>query len=355
MKIPTLVFTITLSLAAILPVAAADKPLAPVISAKDAWERDHPGVAPEANPYFYPNSEQEKAMLKPNLDNEKNVAAVVAAMPDKLTAVPKRKAKLFVYMGGQNPAAHKGGAAGFLILLREAARKYGAFELTECYDPNEIQEDTLKSYDAVIANNCIAGGKFGEYLVAYVKNGGGVFANHGTGHSAAVTGPLLNLASYGYSHWNGQPFPLKMVEPNNPLLAGLRYPVTPRKVMFGYPGPDGKKTFKEREVQVPKEFLTELNLATFNKEDAGYPVRVLLTLDDDHLPADWAELKEKFPHTPFIWIREYGKGRIYYTQFAHDIEPFKEPSVSRSILDGIQYVLGDLSAGEAPTKTQNEK
>ncbi len=48
------------------------------------------------------------------------------------------------------------------------------------------------------------------------------------------------------------------------------------------------------------------------------------------------------------WIRPYGKGRVFYTSFAHDQRAFLNKAVLAHILDGVQYALGDLKADDTP-------
>jgi hypothetical protein len=44
------------------------------------------------------------------------------------------------------------------------------------------------------------------------------------------------------------------------------------------------------------------------------------------------------------WIREYGKGRVFYCSLGHNAAVFRNKAVLGHWLAGIQYVLGDLDA-----------
>ena len=41
---------------------------------------------------------------------------------------------------------------------------------------------------------------------------------------------------------------------------------------------------------------------------------------------------------PVSWIREYGKGRLFYTNFGHREETYTNPVVMKHLYDGIYYM-----------------
>ncbi len=49
------------------------------------------------------------------------------------------------------------------------------------------------------------------------------------------------------------------------------------------------------------------------------------------------------------WIKDYGKGRIFYNAFGHENHIFWDPVILRHLLDGIQFVLGDLVCDTTPS------
>ena len=55
------------------------------------------------------------------------------------------------------------------------------------------------------------------------------------------------------------------------------------------------------------------------------------------------------------WLREYGKGRLFYCSLGHNRGVFWTPGILQHYLDGIQYAMGDLKADATPSaklKTQ---
>ena len=51
---------------------------------------------------------------------------------------------------------------------------------------------------------------------------------------------------------------------------------------------------------------------------------------------------------PVAWIRQYGKGRVFYTSVGHNPPVFWEPRMLEMFLAGVQYALGDLKADATP-------
>ena len=49
------------------------------------------------------------------------------------------------------------------------------------------------------------------------------------------------------------------------------------------------------------------------------------------------------------WLREFGKGRVFYCSLGHNNEIFWTPAILQHYLDGIQYALGDLKADATPS------
>ena len=52
---------------------------------------------------------------------------------------------------------------------------------------------------------------------------------------------------------------------------------------------------------------------------------------------------------PVSWLREFGGGRVFFSNFGHREDTFWQPAVLQHFLDGIQYALGDLDADATPT------
>jgi len=50
-----------------------------------------------------------------------------------------------------------------------------------------------------------------------------------------------------------------------------------------------------------------------------------------------------------VWIKSYGKGRVFNSVLGHRPEFYSNPDLVKLILGGIQFVLGDLEADTTPS------
>ena len=303
---------------------------------------------------------------------------IVAALPDRLSVPVARKRKILVLTYRSGLSYHTPGSAGCLILLREAAKKYRAFELTERYKLDGIDATMLAEFDAVVMNNnhfSMRLGKYGfkgwhnaphtpeyqalvikrkgedekacnpfyrEVLPAYVKNGGGVIGFHAMllqeawGDKEMEYGAMFGGTIDGNVHpWiNGKIagpgsyglIPVKILEPNNPLTFAFRdVPTIPAATeLFSF--------------WLPKASM-----------DSS---RTLIRYDYDKRPDVTYNPKSMERSKDFagsiIWIKSYGKGRVFYNAMGHDEEIYSVPCVARADLDGLLYATGDLKVPDAP-------
>jgi len=70
-------------------------------------------------------------------------------------------------------------------------------------------------------------------------------------------------------------------------------------------------------------------------------LRVLVSID-------MAASKPQEPwHVPVAWVRDYGKGRVFYTNFGHNETTWKEPMFQAHMREGIAWALGRFDAPAA--------
>jgi type 1 glutamine amidotransferase len=103
-------------------------------------------------------------------------------------------------------------------------------------------------------------------------------------------------------------------------------------------------------VHEPNRRLTAMFPPRFRWKDEIYQydlrlkpenLRVLVSLD---MPASTP--KEPW-HVPVSWVRDYGKGRVFYTNFGHNDATWKEPMFQKHMLEGIAWSLGRFDAPAA--------
>jgi len=306
---------------------------------------------------------------------------IVAALPEKLSVPVARKRKILVLTYRTIGYSHTAGAAGYLIFLREAARKYGAFEITEAYKPDGIDAKMLAGFDVVVLDNMVyyyRTGKYGchnsmgnlcsgspeeinnrrttetavanalynELLPAYVKNGGSLVGVHAAAmiptfsgqdmdnmEFAAMLGGAVDPSCHPFKDgkiaWAGsyRGMKAKILEPNNPI------------------------TFAFRDVPPPEGFATELYSFWLPKASMDSS-RTLVRGDYEKIPGitynPKSEERCKDFTSSIIWIKSYGKGRVFYNAMGHDEEIYTVPCVVGADLDGLLYAAGDLKVPDAP-------
>jgi hypothetical protein len=82
-------------------------------------------------------------------------------------------------------------------------------------------------------------------------------------------------------------------------------------------------------------------------------VRVLMSLNMAECP-----IKKPY-HVPVAWAKEYGQGRMFYTNLGHNPETWTNPKFLESVEQGILWSLGKIDGNAAPnpelSKAQEEK
>jgi hypothetical protein len=62
-----------------------------------------------------------------------------------------------------------------------------------------------------------------------------------------------------------------------------------------------------------------------------------------------AACKTKMPyHVPVSWVKEYGQGRVFYTNLGHNAETWANKQFRESLLGGLRWVLRLEEADATP-------
>ncbi len=285
------------------------------------------------------------------------VERIRQALPARLTAPAASTRRVLVLTRDGYGALHVPGMGGLLTLLREAAQRYGAFALTELYSDEAIDAEMLESFDAVVLNNVGMAGRrevYNELLPAYVRNGGGLLAIHGSAllsmhHPDEEYNRMLGGfvdKSRVHPNEHGAPFPVRLPDPEHPLVAACGGDATAAEYTHRWLDHDvqQRKPFSVT-INAPNELADELYVF-HPKPNPDDSVRVLVGIAQ---PA-WKRFpdgRSSFTYS-VSWIKRYGDGRVYYTQLGHNMAVFSVPCVARALLDGLQYVAGDLQADARP-------
>jgi type 1 glutamine amidotransferase len=254
---------------------------------------------------------------------------IVAALPAKAPATPRQPRKLLIFNGSANhPSVPYADLAMQLM-----GEKTGAFTTTISGDPSVLQAESLKQYDAVYLNNNVGTqvDVFGtpelrQGFLDYVANGAGLVASHGT----SVASPKWTefgelLGATGASHRESDEKAIVHVEdPNHPItraFGGKSFELIDEFYRFQAP-------FSRERLRV----LLTIDPASVNEQQGRCYGRCLRD-DNDYAVA---------------WIRQHGKGRVFYNALGHNPDLFWDPRMLEMFLAGTQYALGDLDADATP-------
>ena len=254
-----------------------------------------------------------------------------AAIPNKPFAPPKKPRKLLVIESlegmSHNTIPHTN------VMIQRMGEKTGAWTTVFSNDLNNLRYPKVKEFDAVFLNSIV-----GEFLpdpamradlVRYVNEGGGIGGIHGTPWASRnwdEFAEMIGAQSAPHRIENGI---LKVYDKDNPIVRPFNYEDLP---------------FREEYYRFEDQGNGRLR---WDK------VRVLLVVDlDEKVPSStdkpWPGYRRPDKVYPVAWIREYGKGRVFYNSMGHMTETFMRPEIVGHFLVGMQYILGDVDANATP-------
>jgi type 1 glutamine amidotransferase len=278
------------------------------------------------------------------------LAKIEAAMPAQPRVSPQRPRKLLVYSFPESYHSSVPYGARALVAM---ARKSRAFEAVLTTNTASFEPENLKQFDAIFLNNITpiiklpkelflpgCGENFDKVsaseqgparqrnerlkrsVMDFVRGGKGLCGNHST------TDCFYEWREFGQmlgGYFDGHPWhekvTLELVDPQNPVNAafeGRSFQVT-----------DEIYQFKAPYTRDALHVLTRLDITKVNMSRPGV----------NRPDKDFA----------VSWVRDWGKGRVFYCSLGHREEIYFNPVVMQHYLDGIQFALGDLKADARPS------
>ena len=257
-------------------------------------------------------------------------AQIDAAAPRAPIVKPKKARKLLVtdiqMYSGHGTIPHGN------LMLELMAKYTGAFEPVFSNDQELLKYPKIKEFDAVFFNN-VCGMVHNDPevragLLRFVREGGGIAGNH------AVT--------YANNHWP------EFAE----MMGGWAGAHHTEKQVVKVDDPESPltKSFGAASFEHTDEFYHFPMYSPYSREKQ----RVLLSLDVEK--SDMATAGRFCPECTrtdhdygLAWIKEYGKGRTYFTPLGHTTIMYTVPAWTQHMLAAVQYVLGDLPADATPS------
>ena len=226
------------------------------------------------------------------------------------------------------------------------------FEVVASKDIHQFEKEALINYDAIVLNNTCSKPDhrhlFWDQLRAesnadsillmakaqeleaniheFVSNGGGLLLLHGgitTLNNSAKFSKLVG-ASFDY-HPPQQTIKVELENPNHPLVAAF-----PKE---GFSHVDEPYFYKNA--------YTDLNFTP------------LLYFENAKIHNQRTNLVLSSGKTYVAWIRPEGRGKVMYIAPSHNAQSFENPALLQFMLDGMQYVVGDVTCDESPIFTSS--
>ena len=258
-------------------------------------------------------------------------ASIDAAIPNKPIAPAKKPRKLLVIESLEGMSHNTIPLTN--VMIQRMGEKTGAWTTVFSNDLSNLRYPKVKEYDAIFLNSIV-----GEFLpdpalradlVRYVNEGGGLGGIHGSPWASRnwdEFAEMIGAQSAPHRIENGV---LKVYDKENPIVRPFNYEDLP---------------FREEYYRFESEGNGRLR---WDK------VRVLLIVDlDEKVPNStdkpWQGYRRPDKVYPVAWIREYGKGRVFYNSMGHMNETFMKPEIVGHFLAGMQYILGDVDANATP-------
>ena len=271
------------------------------------------------------------------IKNPEEIRRIEQAVPTQAAAKPAKPRRLLIFTlnvgyGGHPSITYANEA------FTQMGRRTGAFETVITNDPAVFERQTLESFDAVFFNNtvgnCFTNVAWRRNLQEFVSGGGGLMGVHGTSVAFTVwPGAVENWEEFGY------------------MLGarGAAHKDSDERVWIRNEDP----THPLARVFDPQGFEFRDEYFRFGDPYSRGRVRVLLSIDTNRTDLSVGQPRgsvlRKDNDYALAWIRNYGRGRVFYSTIAHNPYVFWDVKVLQFYLGAIQYVLGDLPAPTTPS------
>ncbi len=274
---------------------------------------------------------------------QQEIENIKAALPEKATVQPAKPRKVLIFnltRGFKHDSIPV--AAKAIELL---GQKTGAFSTDVSEDISMFEQENLEKYDAILLNSTTGdlflppnyknmtpdekksaearSNLLRTNLLNFVAGGKGLIGLH------AATDCFYNWKEYGEmigGYFNGHPWGkviVKIDDPTHPInkaFNGKGFEISDE--IYTFKAPYSRENLRILLSVDWEESLAKLNLKGGNRQDNDYALS---------------------------WIRNWGKGRVFYCAFGQRHDIFWNKQILQHILDGIQFAIGDLKADATPS------
>ena len=224
------------------------------------------------------------------------VMAVVVGTAHLISAeeAPKAKTRIFMLQGGGHDWKNH------LPILGEILKKTGDFDVTLSEDMNELKADSIKKYNVVLFYG--SGQNFSDPaqekgLCDFVRSGGALAGIHSATDSFKKSDAYWELIGGRFSGHGGGKFMVRIEDKNHPITKGLQdFEIT-------------DETYRHKYHEKAKRH-------------------------------DLIRMDRGKEQQSMAWVRDYGKGRVFYTSLGHGREAWTNPHFQRLAVRGIYWAAG---------------
>ncbi|MCK5000340.1 MAG: ThuA domain-containing protein [Anaerohalosphaera sp.] len=252
---------------------------------------------------------------------------IADAAPSKAPAAPKKPRKILIFTlckGFPHSSIPYCTAA-----VETLGKKTGAFTTVVSDDMKVFRADSLKQFDAVCFNNTTKL-TFDEEpglrksLMDFVKGGKGIIGIHAATdnfYTWPEAAEMIGGTFDGHPWGSGGTWKVRIEDPKHPVAA----------------------SFKGKDFKINDEIY---RTKTINLRDNS---RVLIGLDmSDAVNMSAKGIRPADTDIAIAWVRDYGKGRLFYSSLGHTHHPYWTTDILEHYLAGIQFAIGDLKADATP-------
>lgn len=268
---------------------------------------------------------QASAANQPGRENvpPEKIEKIAAALPDTPYAEPAKPRKMLVFTltKGFRHASIPLAAKAFELM----GEKTGAYTTVVSDDIQMLRPERLAEFDVFCSDqntgNLTTDEQLKQSLLDFVKSGKGWVGIHAATDVGGWKFPEYHEMIGGV--FAGHPF--------RRISVKLDDPASPLCTMF-----DGKG------------FEISDEIYTFRSPYSREKLHILMSIDWEQANIRQGGNRADNDYA-LSWIREYGKGRVFYCAFGHDDQIWWNPVILRHYLAGIQYAAGDLKAAATPS------
>jgi uncharacterized protein len=261
------------------------------------------------------------------------------------TSAPKRRILFFTKSSGfeHDVISYKKGQPSFAEKTLAELGAQNGWEFTFGKDGSVFTAEGLKPYDAVFFYTTgdltspgtdkqppmPAGGK--QALIDFVSSGKGFIGTH----SASDTFHTANEAKKGpdrYKNHGADADPYVRFLGGEFIKHGAQQKARMRCVDPAFPG------------MAKHAAGFDLHEEWYTLKDFTSDIHVLLVQETEGMKGeDYGR-----PAYPATWIRQQGKGRVFYTSMGHREDVWTNPIFQEILVGGIRYTLGDITVDTTP-------